>query len=746
LSYDRRRSTCAIFAGVTAIVIACVYYLARWGFADNSIVAILKTISLSLFLIFLPAAYRIVRDIVRLRAGESWFNSDGAICMAGAFIVSASGFMGRDLGVNFMPLVALIGCGSFTVVLINWLSQNPIRRSLIFLAGAALFSVWVAGAIYGSGYSNPLYEEALAAGRYLAKDILVSSSITGMISTYGIPSTGLDGLPYCYHHWGAYWFFAGMAALLGIDPLKFVQLGFPVIFLPLFLWMFLQLTIVVKERFTRSDETRELSEDYVFWVVFSVAIIGGIIAAVSGIKIGENAQFISITYSVGLTFTFAVLSLAATLFAKQGETKELSLADHCLICLLPLLLAIVGFLKISLMYLLVAIYAYLFLRLKLWRSKTIVVSLVLSLIALFVVIRLTTNAGSGFSGIDPFRFFRSTGKFSWTAIFFPVYYFWLWLFVIWQLYDRQALGFRPLKDAISNKRTIEVEVVLVVCLAGILPHALMVIPGGSGFYFIDLQQWVAVCLLLANLDGFRSRTSFLKGTPGRIRETGPLAKGTYGLALIILGCVLVVVVVNAFSAVWRMVALNLNIRCSLITSSSSNSGLEPSRLGLACAKITQNGDLFPSSRAITDNTDQLVPLITSAQKSLERASGYGVVKELKRLGEAPLSDKRKTLVYIPQSNRPYWRLIPKCEAVPFIGPSITGMALVDGMPDANCPLRTDPLINHYALYKWRTGKEGSVDLGDAIICSEARVKGFSEVIVISGHADRDVSTRRIDCP
>ena len=617
---------------------------------------------------------------------------------------------------------------------------------MIFLAGAALFSIWVAGAIYGSGYSNPLYEEALAAGRYLAKDILVSSGITGMISTYGVPSTGLDGLPYCYHHWGAYWFFAGMAALVGIDPLKFVQLGFPVIFLPLFLWMFLQLTIVVKERFTRSDETGELRGDYIFWVVFSVAIIGGMIAAVSGIRMGENAQFVSITYSVGLTFTFSVLSLAATLFAKQGETKELSLADHCLICLLPLLLAIVGFLKISLMYLLVAIYGYLFLRLKLWRGKTLVVSLVLSLIALFVVVRLTTNEGSGFSGIDPLRFFRSTGKFSWTAIFFPVYYFWLWVFVIWQLYDRQALGFRPLKDAISSKRTIEVEVVLVVCLAGILPHALMVIPGGSGFYFIDLQQWLAVCLLLANLDGFRSRTSFLKGTPGRIRETGSLVKATYGLALIIVACVLVVVVVNAFSAVWRMVALNLNIRCALVVSSSSNSSLEPSRLGLACAKITQSGALFPSSRAIADNIDQLVPLISSAQTSLERARGYGVVRELKRLGEAPLSDKRKTLVYIPQSNRPYWRLIPKCEAVPFIGPSITGMALVDGMPDANCPLRTDPLINHYAVYKWRRAEDASQDMDNAAVCASGRAKGFFKVIVVSDDANGKALTRPVDCP
>jgi hypothetical protein len=683
--------------------------------------------------------------IARLRPGKSWFNSDAAICTAGVFIVSALGFAGRDLGVNFMPLIAFVGFGAFVVTLTVWLSQNQVRVSLIFLAGSALFSVWLAGAIYGSGYSNPLYEEALAAGRYLAKDILVSSSITGMISTYGIPSTGLDGLPYCYHHWGAYWFFAGMSALLGIEPLKFVQLGFPVIFLPLFLWMFLQLTTVVRERFTRSDETWELREDYIFWVVFSVAIIGGMIAAVSGIKIGENAQFVSITYSVGLTFTFALLSLAATLFAKQGETKELSLADHCLICLLPLLLAIVGFLKISLMYLLVVTYGYLFLRLKLWSGKTIVVSLILSLIAVVVVVRLTTNPGSGFSEIDPLRFFRSTRKFSWTAIFFPVYYFWLWLFVIWQLYDRQALGFRQLKKAISAKRTIEAEVVLVVCLAGILPHALMVIPGGSGFYFIDFQQWLAVCMLLANLDGFRSRTSFLRGTPGRIRETGSLVKATYGLALIIVACVLVVVVVNAFTAVWRMVALNLNIRCSLVASSYNGQSAMP-HLELACAKITQSGALFPSSRAITDNIDQLVPIIRFAQTSLERASGYGVVRELKRLGDLPLSDKRKTLVYIPQSNKSYWELSPKCEAAPFIAPSITGMALVDGMPGADCPLLTDPLINHYALYKRRSAEQGSHDLDDTAVCASVRAKGFFKAIVINADANGSVLNRQVHCP
>jgi hypothetical protein len=746
LSYDRQRSTCAIFSAIAAIVIACIYYVARLGFADNSAMTVLKTVSVSLFLIFFPAVFRIVCTIARLRPGESWFHSNSAICMAGVIIVSALGFWGRHLGINFMAVLALIGCGAFAVILINWISQNRIRASFIFLAGVILFSMWVAGAIYGSGYSNPLYEEALTAGRYLAKDILVSSSITSMISTYGIPSTGLDGLPYCYHHWATYWFFAGISALLAVDPLKFLQLGFPVIFVPLFLWMFLELTLVVRERFARDDEARDLTTDYVFWIVFFVATIGGIIGAVSGVRIGENAQFISITYSVGLTFTFGVLSLAATLFAKNTATKKLSLSDHCLIFLLPCLLAIVGFLKISLMYLLVAIYGYLFLRLKLWRCKGITVSLILSVIALFVVIRLTTNQGSGFSGLDPLRFFRSMGKFSFTTIFFPVYYFWLWLFVIWQLYDRRALGFKQFKQAISNKRTIEVEVVLVVCLAGILPHFLMVIPGGSGFFFIDLQQWVAVSLLLANLNGFRSRTTFLESLPQKIRDTRLPAKATYTFAFFVVACVLGVVAVNAGSAVCRMIALNLNIRCAVVTSSLHNGEPAVPSLERACAEITQSGDLFPDWHTITGNLTQLLPLLGFAQESLEKSRGYDAVRELKRLGELPLAERRATMIYIPQTNRSYWGLGPKCEAVPFIAPSITGMAMVDGMPRPDCPLRTDPLINHYAVYKWRTAAEDSFHLDEAAVCARVRAHRFSKVVIVNADANKSLPTSLVDCP
>jgi hypothetical protein len=510
-----------------------------------------------------------------------------------------------------------------------------------------------------------------------------------------------------------------------------MQLGFPVIFLPFFLSMLLQLALVVRERLAASNESIELRRDYAFWALFGVALIGLPIETIFKIRIGENYQFISITYSVGLAFTFAVLSLAVMLFPKAAaDRKELSASDNILICLLPLLLALIGFLKISLMFLLLAMYGYLFLRLGLWRYKTVFVSLVLSLVMLFVVAKLTTSEGSGFAQIEPFRFFSSGIKVALVAAFFPFYYFWLCAFVAWQLYDRQAFSLKSLKDAISRKKTMESEVLLVACLAGILPHALMVIPGGSGIYFLDLPKWLSVCLLLGVVGAFQPCEHFFRDIRNRISVKSTLVKQAYIFISILGICALASVVFNAGIAVWRMVALNVTIRCALAASSNADQNSAPPLKHL-CSRVMHGG---ASITTVCQIARQLVPLVNSAQESLELSKGHNVIGALKKLAALPLPEKKQTLIYIPQSNRSYWDLIPKCEAVPFIAPSISGMGLIDGLPAADCPVLNDPLVNHYAIYKLRTDQQHSEDKEATLLCAKVRSKGFSRLIVID--ADR----------
>ncbi|MDM8561939.1 hypothetical protein QUF54_01130, partial [Candidatus Marithioploca araucensis] len=95
----------------------------------------------------------------------------------------------------------------------------------------------------------------------------------------------------------------------------------------------------------------------------------------------------------------------------------------------------------------------------------------------------------------------------------------------------------------------------------------------------------------------------------------------------------------------------------------------------------------------------------------------------------PLSEKKKTLVFIPQSNTDFWNAkIEICYAIPFSVPAITGMAMLDGLPPIHCK----PNGFAYESYEnagLRTKKQTNTN--DKALCSKALDKGFSQVLRIN---------------
>jgi hypothetical protein len=626
---------------------------------------------------------------------------------------------------------------------LSWLRGNGFGRSLIFLLLSLLFGLWVAGAVWGSGYQNPLYEEALVAGYYLSKDILLNASIPNMIQTYGIPSTGLDGLIYCSYHWGAYWFFAGTAEILRMDMIKFAQLGFPVILIPFWLSRLLVFVVEFRECISDGVSGKILRGNYSFWLVFFTGMIGFLpTEATRKMALGGDLHFISVTYTAGLAWCFGVLSLAAGIWRKVGkQAGSLNVMDHALICLAPILLFIVGLMKISLMFLLIAIYAYLFFRLNLWRYRTPVVSLVLSLVALVIAVRLTTNPGSGFAHIYPFGFFISNVAFSWKPFFLMFFYFWSWLFIFWRLYQNKLTTLGDLRDALREKKIVDAELVVIVCLAGTAPAFLLAIPGGSGIYFMDFQNWFALSLLSANVDQIRKRIAELIGGGG---QRGQFSWGRVPLAYVLIlllsvgwiGCLLT----NGAQAVLRMASSNIAIRCALAEMKSPHSN---------CGRLAQEVRADSGAKAYRSLWNlvghEWGPLFTDAQQNLEKNRRYGIVRVLKDLWNLPLEEKRKTLIFIPQSNRAYWDLMFTCAAVPFIAPAMTGMALIDGLPSADCPVQSDTLINQYAVYRLRSPEDKPLEPDEAGLCDKVRFEGFDRLIIIGVDANNAPTVKHLDC-
>ena len=69
-----------------------------------------------------------------------------------------------------------------------------------------------------------------------------------------------------------------------------------------------------------------------------------------------------------------------------------------------------------------------------------------------------------------------------------------------------------------------------------------------------------------------------------------------------------------------------------------------------------------------------------------------IIGELLDLSRRPLEEKRRTLLFVPRTNRPYWDLFNQPGTMgsredrhrisaSFLGPAITGFALADGAPE-----------------------------------------------------------------
>ncbi|MFM6350166.1 MAG: hypothetical protein ACKPFK_34250, partial [Dolichospermum sp.] len=68
-------------------------------------------------------------------------------------------------------------------------------------------------------------------------------SIAQMINHYGTPSTGLDGTPYIYYHYGSHWIAAQLSRFTSMPTFLVYNFGFPVLFVSLFLKVFVQFAL-----------------------------------------------------------------------------------------------------------------------------------------------------------------------------------------------------------------------------------------------------------------------------------------------------------------------------------------------------------------------------------------------------------------------------------------------------------------------------------------------------------------------
>lgn len=503
-----------------------------------------------------------------------------------------------------------------------------------------------------------------------------------MIQTYGIPSSGLDGLPYIPYHFGSFWIFAHLSKLLQINPIYYYQLCYPVIFLPLFFYSFLLFIVETRNIYSATKDSSQSLFGIITFIIFAAAFIRFLPGPVAhALGLVRMEYFISPSHLVSLILTFLSFCLVISFWRKCNASKLFAKLDILfLILMIPSLLAAIGLTKISSLFILFGLGTYLFLRMGLFRHYQFIISYIISIIICLAVSHYTLPATQGALAIKHFTFFSDYVTSEWKPLFLMFNYFWSFLFLYFFMKVNTIADRHLLKHAFISRLTVSMEIVIVIGILSFLPGALMPSLRGDAYYFLDFQKWISLSFLLALFD-----YSSIKLKPAMV--------------------VLILFLIPLMYIMYENVT----------------------------------GKFFTYRSYISHMRE--VIMSTPSQRQ-------DMVNLLLKLHELPLSQKRNTLLFIPQNNLAYWGLANQvgCPFVPFIAPALSGIAMVDGLPPVECGGRENQMLCNggYECYQLRTREQTDEDRTSSSVCSKALEKGFKNIIRID-ETKKGLQQSNIEC-
>ena len=196
------------------------------------------------------------------------------------------------------------------------------------LSDLPFFALYAIGASWGIGYQNPLLVEGICFG-HAQIDTLYHATIANMIRTYGVPSTGLDGLPYILYHVGSHWLFARLSNLINIPVIDFYNRAYAVIFVPFGLsslgifatamiprWQsFAEMGMAEIAPEAAQRQTGALRIGPLFWFVLVAAYVGLLPYAAGYLPIiARNSVIVSESYAVAVAVSLLARRPSSLIF------------------------------------------------------------------------------------------------------------------------------------------------------------------------------------------------------------------------------------------------------------------------------------------------------------------------------------------------------------------------------------------------------------------------------------------------
>ena len=632
----------------------------------------------------------LVVNAATLSRSQTWYRCGLAISLYVFLFVIALGF--SPLGGNTFVVLAL------SVVGVLCLARNLFRTlrdwGALATLGLILLGLFL-GTYCGSTYwaegsqHDILYPEAVVTGTVTA-DIAWQAAIVNMISTYRVASTGVDGLVRLKYYNGSFWAGESLRRLCRMPTIDFVAFGYGVVALPFYVATFFGLAESLRSSLNLKPARLPLAA----WFIGAVVLVGLVPYPENLVRANFNVEILnSDSFILGLGLVFLLGGMAAKLCESLPEgLVPSSRTERVILALaIPGALAITGFVKITLMYMVLALLCYLWLRVRRMRSWIYTSGMALSLMALALMLR--DESGTVKADIKFFSFDRVHPE--WIPYFFFVHFVWVWILAIVWAVRYRVLSLAEVREALRTKLSLPPELVIVSAIVGLIPYFVFYFNSPSWVYFTSFHALLAGAFVVA-----LQPEAQLADIERRFRD------GTLPSSAVLIFAIVLIVAghlgATTCGSTYRLLKRNGEVRALLAGRKAS--------------------DWRSELQTITS------PSPTVDQSLVNRKK---VVACLSEIGRRPRREREGTALYIPKTNRGYWDMRQTgVGTTPFIAPAFSGVAMVDGLPEYD-DIGYAAIGWGYRQYQLPTHPEPAQEkLGQAV--EDARKGGFRKLLVFRG--------------
>jgi len=698
----------SLFASTLAIVIAVLFYLARFGFTERYITPLLGFTGVSLIVLLSPV---FIQKPLKLGMVGSLFVNDTILPLYVLFCFCILGLFIGYHPVTVSVVVLAIGLILYTISAFQFLKETPFYISIISILMTLAFGVY-AGATYWSLIADPLYIENMSIGKSHV-DSFFHSAIAQMVKTHGIPSTGIDLTPMIKYHFGSHYLIGKLSAFLSCGVIDFYNFGFLIIFFPLVVRTLLSFILIFRKYILSLNKS---NLDFIFWFLLFTPFIG--FMAINGYSIARKAgiggQAIVWSESYAVSFIYAFILFSSCVFFREIYKNKLHnrwtvLGSVALFFAALLMLTSVT--KISTGFLLFSCFGYLYLRLQLykqWRFTLSFIFISLCFIGMYMLTNDTDDEEGG--AFYLFHLIREIIAVPW-YIHLIVFYSLSITFCFVLIYAESISNSKKLRDAFWDYRTLTGEILLVIAIVGFIPGAVLKFFGGNAIYFAEVQYWIAASFILCYLS---SCTDKIKSLYRERSLRSWIIAGVLGLTGLYIG--------------YKM-QRNLGEYCRWVVDRNLKDRV--AMLGSLPSGYAPRLELINSFKKGTSDS-LLTVLGVDVEKKVSTIEQYNFLRKLRSLDTLPLTEKRKHLLYVKNL---YNSPLAECYKIHFIFPAFTGIALYKGVPVCSEAVG-------YGIETYRKNQKQDNCYEKATGCDYLLEAGFSDFIEIDAQKLTLEDTRR----